>query len=143
MSGDNVVALLNQVLARLSVIEARVGVDGSSAAAGSASSAASELPPRIAAFDAYCAANLDPFVAAYTKLGGDAAAAGTNIKEAWAELRNFLVMACHCKEPTQAALPGLLAGLGAKLGAAKKFINRNEWENHTKALSEGIACLNW
>lgn len=139
---DNVVALLNQVLARLSVIEAKVGVDGAAASAGSASGA-SELPARIAAFDEYSATYLDPFVAAYKKLGGDAEAAGNNIKEAWQEMRSFLLMACHCKEPPQTALPGLLTGLGAKLQASKKFINRNEWENHTKALSEGIACLNW
>jgi hypothetical protein len=142
MSGDNVVALLHQVLARLSAIESKIGVSGASSGSG-AGSTSNDVPPRIAAFDAYYGANLDPFVAAYTKLGGDAEAAGNNIKEAWGELRNFLVMACHCKEPAQADLPPLLAGLGAKLQAAKKFINRNEWENHTKALSEGIACLNW
>ena len=140
MSGGDVVALLNQVLSRLAVIEAKVGVEGGSSGS---SESGSSLPPRIAAFDTYCANHLEPFVAAYTKLGGDAAAAGNNIREAWMELRAFLLMACHCKEPSQAALPSLLGGLGSKLQASKKFINKNEWENHTKALSEGIACLNW
>lgn len=135
------ISLLNQVLSRLSVIEAKV--NGGAASSGSEASAAPGLPPRIAAYDAYCTAYLDPFVAACTKLGGDALAAGTNIKEAWMEQRAFLVMATQCKEPAQTALPGLLSGLAAKLQASKKLVNRNEWENHTKALSEGISCLNW
>lgn len=142
MSNDNVVALLNQVLSRLSVIEAKVN-GGSSATGSNEAAAAPGLPPRIAAYDAYCAAYLDPFMAACNKLGGDALAAGNNIKEAWNEQRAFLVMATQCKEPPQTALPGLLGNLGAKLQAAKKLVNRNEWENHTKALSEGISCLNW
>lgn len=142
MSNENVVALLNQVLARLSGIEAKVN-GGSSDSGSSAAAAAPGLPPRIVAFDAYSTTYLDPFVAAYTKLGGDAATAGNNVKEAWGEMRAFLLMATQCKEPAQTALPGLLGGLSAKLQAAKKFVNRNEWENHTKALSEGISCLNW
>lgn len=139
MSNDNVVALLNQVLARLSAIEAKVG----GGAGGSSSDAAPGLPPRIVAFDAYSTANLDPFVAAYTKLGGDAEKAGNNIKEAWQAMRSFLLLATACKEPAQTALPALLKDLSAKLTAAKTFVNRNEWENHTKTLSEGISCLNW
>lgn len=138
MSNENVVALLNQVLARLSVIEAKV--NGGVSASGSADSG---LPARIIAFDAYCTSFLDPFVAAYTKLGGDAEKAGNNIKEAWAAMRAFLLLASACKEPPQTALPGLLKDLSAKLSAAKNFVNRNEWENHTKTLSEGIAALNW
>lgn len=136
---SNVEALLNQVLARLSVIEAKIG----GGAGGSSSDAAPGLPPRIAAYDAYCTAYLDPFVAACTKLGGDAEKAGNNIKEAWQAQRAFLLMATACKEPAQSSLPSLLKDLSVKLSAAKTLINRNEWENHTKTLSEGISCLNW
>jgi adenylyl cyclase-associated protein len=139
MSSPDVVALLNQVLQRLSVIEAKIG----SGAGEVSTDAAAGLPPRIVAFDAYCAANLDPFVAACDKLGGDAQAAGAIIKQGWAEMRSFLLMATQCKEPAQAALPGLLGPLAAQLQAAKKLVNRNEWENHTKTVSEGISCLNW
>jgi len=137
---SNVEALLNQVLARLSVIEAKIG----GGAGGSSSDAAAPgLPPRIAAYDAYCTAYLDPFVAACTKLGGDAEKAGNNIKEAWQAQRAFLLMATACKEPAPASLPSLLKDLSVKLSASKTLINRNEWENHTKTLSEGISCLNW
>ena len=141
MSSDNVVALLNQVLARLDIIESKV--NGGSGGVPSGSAAAPGLPPRIVAYDAYCTANLDPFVAACTKLGGDALEVGNIIKAAWAEQRKFLLMATACKEPAPAALSGLLTNLGAQLQAAKKAVKRNEWENHTKTVSEGISCLNW
>ena len=62
MSGGDVVALLNQVLSRLAVIEAKVGVEGGSSGS---SESGSSLPPRIAAFDTYCANHLEPFVSPY------------------------------------------------------------------------------
>lgn len=137
---SNVEALLNQVLARLSVIEAKIG---GGAGGSSSDGEAPSLPRSIIAYDAYCTAFLDPFVAACSKLGGDAEKAGNNIKEAWQAQRAFLLMATACKEPPQSGLPPLLKDLSVKLSASKTFINRNEWENHTKTLSEGISCLNW
>ncbi len=140
MSDSNVTDLLQQILSRLSIIEDKVGASGGSSASATDSQA---LPPRIAAFDAYCTANLNPFVDACNKLGGDAAASGNNLKEAWMEMRNYLLMACHCKEPSQADMMTLLKPVIAKMSATKTFENRNEWINHTKAISEGMSCLNW
>jgi adenylyl cyclase-associated protein len=58
-------------------------------------------------------------------------------------MRKFLLMASACKEPPQAALPGLLAGVSGKLRDIGQTVKRNEWEKHTKTCSEGAQCLNW
>lgn len=132
--------LLQTILARLDSIESKIGgsevekkIDG-----------VPELPRSIKAFDSYSTSNLDPFVAACTKLGGDAQVLGSNVKEAWGELRKFLLLATACKEPAPAAVQGLLGGMSAQLKLIKEMSkNRNEWERHTKTCDEGIACLSW
>lgn len=139
MSGDS--AKLDLILQRLSAIEAKIGLSDSSATGGG--DADSSVPASITGFDKYTSEYLDPFVAACNKLGGDAQEAGKIIQEAWMEMRSFLLMASKCKEPSQSAMPGLLAGLSTKLKASAALVQRNEWEKHTKTCSEGIGCLNW
>lgn len=146
MSSSDIVPLLKEILSRISVLEAKVG-SGSAAGSGSASSSsaggAGELPASIRAFDAYCASALDPFEAACNKLGGDAQVAGAIVKAAWSEMRKVLLMASKCKEPAQAALMPVLSGVVAKIKEASAMIKRNEWEKHSKTVSEGMSALNW
>lgn len=144
MSGGNdVLPLLNAILSRLSVIEDKIGSGGDASGSSSGSGDSSDLPKSIKAFDEYTAACLDPFVASCTKLGpGDIAEIGTIIKDAWAEMRAFLVVAAACKEPAKMD-PALLAGLSSKMKAAGALVKRNEWEKHAKTCAEGISCLNW
>jgi hypothetical protein len=138
---DSVVPLLKEILSRISLLEGKVGSGTNVVEAVSGSS--SEQPPSIERFDKYTSENLDPFFVACTKLGGDAFLVGTVIKEAWSEMRKILVLASNCKEPPQAGLPVLLAGVSSKIKECSKLINRNEWEKHTKTCSEGISSLNW
>jgi adenylyl cyclase-associated protein len=102
-----------------------------------------ELPRSIRAFDAYTTANLDPFVAVCDKLGGDAQVMGQLVKEAWIEMRKFLLMASASKEPAPTALGSLLTGVAGKMKEISGKVNRNEWEKHSKTCSEGVQCLNW
>ena len=102
-----------------------------------------ELPASVKGFDAYCAASLDPFVAAATKLGGDAEKGGKIVQEAWGELRSFICMASECKEPPDADKQKLMEGIHTKLKAIGQLLQRNEWERHIKTISEGCGCLNW
>jgi hypothetical protein len=146
MSAADILPLLQTIVARLNVIEAKIAsgsVGDGSGASSSGGAAAEELPRSIRGFDAYYASSLVPFVAAAEKLGGDAAVVGNLIKDAWDELRSFLVMASACKEPSQDALRPILTNFGAKLKAVSGAVNRNEWEKHTKTCSEGVGCLNW
>jgi adenylyl cyclase-associated protein len=123
-------------------LEGKVG-SGGTCVVESLSQNSSEQPPSIERFDRYTLECLDPFVAVCSKLGGDAFLVGTVIKEAWSEMRKILVLASNCKEPPQAGLPALLAGVSSKIKECSKLINRNEWEKHTKTCSEGISSLNW
>jgi len=102
-----------------------------------------ELPRSIKAFDSYCTEFLDPFVAVCKKLGGDAEAIGNAVKNAWLEMRKFLLKATACKEPPQASLATHLAGVAAAMHTVSESVKRNEWEKHTKTCSEGVQCLNW
>lgn len=139
MSSDNIVPLLQEILARLTILEGKVGGSGS----GAGSSDSAEVPRSVAAFDDYLRTFVDPFVAAATKLGGDAQASAQLVKEGFDELRKIILQASACKEPTKEQLPALLANISAKMKAANSNVKRNEWEKHTKTLSEGIGMLNW
>lgn len=134
--------LLQDICSRLANIEANLGLSqDSSAKAGGA--ATPTLPRSIRAFDEYVTEKLEPFVAICDKLGGDAATAGQLVKAAWLEMRSFLLLASACKEPPQAQLPTLLAGVAAKIRELGSSVKRNEWEKHSKTCSEGVQALNW
>ncbi|RYG66465.1 hypothetical protein EON64_09705, partial [archaeon] len=137
------VALLQEILARLGKIEDSLGISGGASSGSSGAGDAAEAPAAIRAFDAYCASHLQPFVAACNKLGGGAEEAGKVVQKGWEEMRTFLLIAAHCKEPAQANLPPLLAGVSAQMKAAQSLIKRNEWEKHAKTCAEGLGCLNW
>jgi adenylyl cyclase-associated protein len=137
---DALLPLLQDILARLGNIEANLNI--SSTGGGSASGTA-EVPRSIRAFDAYAAEKLDPFVAACTKLGGDAATLGQFIKESWMEMRLYLLRAAACKEPTPLELPSVFGPVAARIRDANAMIKRNEWEKHAKTCAEGVQALNW
>lgn len=133
---------LEEINKRLGNIEVALGLS-----AGSLSSAndktTADIPRSIKAYDSYCSTYLDPFVASCNKLGGDAAVAGDLIKEAWSEMRIFLLRASACKEPAPTSLPSLLTPVFDKVKALDKAIKRNEWEKHMKTCKEGCQALNW
>ncbi len=148
MSISDVIPILHKITERLSAIEGKIAElsvsNGSSApTGGAASGASSDVPRSIKAFDSYCTSQLDPFVAAATKLGGDAGKVGNLVKEAWSEMRIFLQKAAACKEPPQSAMGELLKGIGGKMKEISQCVNRNEWEKHTKTCSEGVQALSW
>ena len=149
MSSTEIFALLQNISTRLANIEIGLGTAAPSATAPASSAPAAtatsseDVPRGVRAFDAYCVSFLQPFVLACNKLGGDAQKGGALIEAAWGEVRAFLLLASKCKEPSQAALPGLLAGVAAKMKELSAAVQRNEWEKHMKTLSEGAACLNW
>ena len=134
---------LEEINKRLGNIEAALGLSVGSLSAGSGDKSITEIPRSIKAYDSYCTTYLDPFVAACTKLGGDAVIAGELVKDAWSEMRIFLLRATACKEPAQTSLPSLLTPVFDKVKALDKAIKRNEWEKHMKTCKEGCQALNW
>ena len=135
-----VIKLLTDIQSRLSIIESKINSDESSS---STSSTTITLPKSIQAYDEYITLYLDPFLTICNKLGGGALESGLLIKDAWNEMRNFLLMSTYCKEPTQVKLNSLLLPLTEKVKACSAAVKRNEWEKHTKTLSEGVGCLSW
>lgn len=86
MATGQLQALLDSFEARLSTVEKSVVAGGRGGGSGAAPMASSsrglpgagggggggQVSPSVAAFDAYCSARLDPFVAACSTLGGGA-----------------------------------------------------------------------
>ena len=140
-------SILQNIQQRLSNIESGMGQSTISAPSSDSTpqsnSDASGIPRSITAFDEYSSNFMDPFVAACKKLGGDAATGGNLLKDAWNELRSFLLMASACKEPPAAGVPPLLVSLSAKIKAVTSAVQRNDWEKHMKTLNEGVQSLNW
>jgi len=131
-------AILSQILARLENIELSLNISG-----GGGNSGGVELPRSMKAFDAYIQTCLDPFVAICDKLGDDASVFGKITADAWGEMRNFLMVATVCKEPSQAGVQPLLQGIISKMKEMGGAIKRNDWELHGKVLQEGMSSLNW
>ena len=129
-SASELIPILQNILDRL-----KDGASGGGASGG--------LPRSIKGYDEYTASKLDPFVAAGIKLGGDAATGAALIKEAWTEMRSYLLTTTACKEPAQPDLVTLFTPISEKVRAITAATNRNEWENHLKTLSEGAGALNW
>jgi hypothetical protein len=146
---NSVIPLLQQILSRLATLEERMGVSApaaantATAAPAAAAAAAPALAASVKAFDDYCTAFLNPFVDAATKLGGDAQAGAELIRDAWKETRAVILMSTVCKEPAQAEFGAVLSGVSNKVKAVSSLVKRNEWEKHTKTLSEGVNAVNW
>lgn len=145
---NSVIPLLQQILSRLAVLEERIGVSSPAASTTAAPTAAASAAPAtlaasVKAFDDYCTSFLNPFVEVATKLGGDAQAGAELIRDAWKETRAVILMSTICKEPAQAELAAVLTGVSNKVKSVAGLVKRNDWEKHTKTLSEGVNAVNW
>lgn len=126
--------------ARIAAVESKVGgVPPPPATGGGAA-------PQVAAFDAYTAAALEPFVAACAALGApEATQCGVNVTQAWAAMRGFIVAASLSKKP--ANFPGdcmnLVKPCQAAMQQAAQDVARGDWEWHQKTVSEGVQCCSW
>jgi len=130
--------------ARIAAVENKVG--GAPPPPPPAASTSGGAAPQVAAFDAYTAASLEPFVAACAALGAlEAAQCGTTVTQAWAAMRGFIVAASVSKKPSN--FPGDCMGLvkpcQAAMQQASKDISRGDWEWHQKTISEGVQCCSW
>ncbi len=134
--------LLATIMERLSVLEGAGG--GGATGTGSAPQMVqAQVPKSLRLYDAYLTATLDPFVAAATALGGPAAELGAVVKEGWTAQRDFLAMATCVKAPKEPQVVAKLAPVQAAIQKAKQLIQRNDFENHAKAVAEGMQALTW
>lgn len=136
-----ILAVLQNIQERLAKIESGMGQAGVVTTAPAVDVA--KLSLGASAFDDFTNDFVKPFKTACDGLGGDAAKGGELMSEAMAEMRSFIVLASACKEPPASSLPGLLAKLTDKIKAITASVQRNDWEKHTKTLSEGGQSLNW
>lgn len=143
MSAD-LLPILQSIERRLAAIESKIGSDNlaaESSPVGNGGGATPDLPRQVKAFDDYCTRNLEPFVAACAKIGGDVEKGGKIVASLWAEMRKFFLMASKCKEPANVA--STLGEMSAKMKELGALVQRNDFENHMKTLSEGAQCVNW
>lgn len=136
-------ALLQQILARLGAIEDALGTSGAGAGAAAGGAGSGDEPRSIRAYDEYCRTYLNPFLEAGKALGGDAAAGADRIQRAWQAQRDFLLLASQSRKPDPQSIAKLLAPVQAIVKEVRDNVNRNEWENHSKTLMEGVQALGW
>ncbi|CAM9626675.1 unnamed protein product [Chrysoparadoxa australica] len=139
---------LEELESRLAQVEASTGLSPTSSKGGVAgfkapAAASSSSSPFVTAYDEYSTRCLNPFLAVTKTLGGAAETGGEIVGRAWAAQRAFLVMASQCKKPAQDKMGSLLADVSAEIKAANSNVSRDEFENHTKTISEGLGCLSW
>eukprot|EP00617_Octactis_speculum_P015450 CAMPEP_0185766316 /NCGR_PEP_ID=MMETSP1174-20130828/35936_1 /TAXON_ID=35687 /ORGANISM="Dictyocha speculum, Strain CCMP1381" /LENGTH=471 /DNA_ID=CAMNT_0028449909 /DNA_START=39 /DNA_END=1454 /DNA_ORIENTATION=+ len=134
---------LDVLTARLEAVEGKLGIEGAPPTSSGAKVAATEDAKSIKAYDAYCKANLEPFLAACAAIGGDAVACGDLVKEGWDAQRAYLVMASQCKKPKPADLPALQKPFQEVMKKANDGVGRGDFENHQKTVKEGMTALSW
>ena len=127
---------------RIAAVESKVGVSAPPPPPAASTSEA----PQVAAFDAYCAKSLEPFVAACAALNTkEATECAEHVKQAWSAMRGFIVAASVSKKP--ANFPGdcmaLIKPCQEAMQGASAAIKRGDWELHQKTISEGVQCLSW
>lgn len=139
---------LKSLTARVAALEGKAGVSApapSTSSAPPASSGGGDTPASIAAFDAFVADNVGPFKKTCGELGGSAEGLGSAVSKAFVEMRVFLSRAASCKKPAggpQGVQP-FLAGMIAAMKDASNLKRRDEWENHAKAVCEGMGAIGW
>jgi len=140
-------SLLSNITTRLRVLEGGGSSSGSSASTTPSlppSTQAQETPKSLRAYESYLQATLIPFLEAATALGGQAVELGAVVKGAWDAQRDFLVMAAAVKPPANdTQIISKLAPVQAAIQKVQKMIQRNEFENHAKAVAEGMQALTW
>lgn len=140
--------VLDGVLERLSVIEARLGISPCAAAPSEAAPAIvedEEVHPRLVAYDEHIQRTLVPFTDSCAALGTEMESVGGNIGEVWDSVRIIVELGTKYKKP--ADIPtGLQPHLKpcqdamAKIRSAR--IDRKfDW--HLKAIMEMLACVSW
>ncbi|GMH62636.1 hypothetical protein TL16_g10573 [Triparma laevis f. inornata] len=136
---------LDSILARLSALESGAGIKPPAAPAASSTSSTSSGGGDAAfvkGYDDYVAKVMPKFTAACAALDGKLGEAGKAIEDAWSAQRAFLVAASSSKKPSD---PAALQPFFKPYMDLKSTIksNRDDWENHLKALGEMFGLLQW
>ena len=124
---------------RLAAVETKLGLPpGSSPIPASGEAGGSSAA--VAAYDAYCAEKVAPFVQTSQKIGGKVEMLGKATEKAFAEVRAIMVMAGDTKKPSNT---DFMANLNAAIAEVGKLRERDAFENHARAVGEGIGALTW
>lgn len=134
-------SFISSMHSRLSTVESKLGLPTPAAPVlGSSSGSGSGGGAVVAAFDAYCADKIAPFVATSKKIGGKVDQLGASVQDLAAKLRDILVLASESKKPSGT---DFLANLNASLAALQKLRDRDAFENHARAVIEGAPAFGW
>jgi len=133
-------AYLTTMHARLVAVEGKLGLPSPSApslaVAASGGSAAG-----VEAFSAFRNDKVQAFVKSSTSLGGRGASLGEAVDKAFGELEAILRSASESKKPSDSAFMGNLTKAIGNVQALKAV--RDDFDNHAKAVAEGIPALGW
>jgi len=145
---DVVLARLEQIVARLESVEAKIGAGGAvhADAAHAAGEGAADSAAAIA-WDDLINSYWAPFVANTSAICGDNVKAQVKLlTDANAEIRKLVNIASQAKQPAPEKLMNLVKPLGAIAKQVKDLRENNrkdkQWE-HLSTLSEAVSYINW
>jgi len=138
---EKLVSRLEAVTGRLESVASRGGGSSGGAAAG-----VDDDPTWFDDFNAFHKDNFEPFVKATNDLGGDMAAAGKLLADAFNAHKDVVTIAARNNVPKPADLLAILKTLSGCISTLQEFRDKNRSSkqfNHLSALSEGIPFLGW
>mmetsp|Transcript_7446 Transcript_7446/g.13466 ORF Transcript_7446/g.13466 Transcript_7446/m.13466 type:complete len:467 (-) Transcript_7446:13-1413(-) len=132
---------LDSILARLSALESGAGIKPPPAPSSSSGATTGEVP-FVTAYKKYLSTALPPLTSSCSALSSRLATSGSAVSSAWDAQLNFLEAASKSKKPSdQNALQPFFKVYMEEKGKVGR--ERDEWENHEKALGEMFGLLQW
>ncbi|GMH99701.1 hypothetical protein TrVE_jg347 [Triparma verrucosa] len=133
---------LDSILARLSALESGAGIKPPSAPSSSSSATGGGEVPFVTAYKKYLSTVLPPLTSSCSALSSRLSTSGSAVSSAWDAQLNFLEAASKSKKPSdQNALQPFFKVYMEEKGKVGR--ERDEWENHEKALGEMFGLLQW
>ena len=132
-------SFINSMHSRLAAVESKLGLPTPAAPAlgGGGGGGGGAV---VSAFDAYVSEKVNPFVETSKKIGGKVEKLGLGVQDVISKTRDILVLASESKKPSGG---DFLANLNASVAAIGKLRDRDEFENHARAVIEGVGAFSW
>jgi adenylyl cyclase-associated protein len=148
-------AVLDNVLARLACVEAKLGVAPSPMSTAAAVVVADDdiandqqLHPRLSAFDTHITNSLLPFTSACNSLGNEMGTIGTSIHSIWKTMRDIIELGTTYKKPfdpdnTSSFLQPHLKPCQDAMASIRSARLDRKFDYHIKAIMEMLSCVSW
>jgi len=129
---------LTSLTSRLAAVETKLGLPVGKTPIPAAPGAGGAS---LESFDEFVNSTVKAFVTTSQKIGGKVGQLGDATNESFSQLRAFIDMSTKSKKPSDAT--PMLKPIQDSINAISALKTRDEFENHSKAVAEGIQAMMW